>query len=182
MPPWPPMPAEVLPNRRRPRRGFVTWLHSHGSYCQFPMAATMFGSSIRWRLEICRVFGLMEELLSHEFPFPWCHHLRFIIREEPDVRAGRFSLALPASSDTSRILAWKPSNAAWKRRLRDESLPLLERLAPLPIMAGNDFALGRYPEAMEKYELLLRYHAPLNNYPMAAFALNGMGEVYEKNG
>jgi tetratricopeptide (TPR) repeat protein len=35
---------------------------------------------------------------------------------------------------------------------------------------------------MQKYELLLRYHAATNNHAMAAFALNGMGEVYEKMG
>jgi tetratricopeptide (TPR) repeat protein len=64
----------------------------------------------------------------------------------------------------------------------DESLPLEQRMAPLPVLAGNDFAQGRYPEAMEKYELLLRYHAPMNNYPMAALALNGMGETYERSG
>ena len=25
----------------------------------------------------------IAEVLRHEFPFPWCHHIRIIVREEP---------------------------------------------------------------------------------------------------
>jgi tetratricopeptide (TPR) repeat protein len=73
-------------------------------------------------------------------------------------------------------------NRALEEEVADETLPLQERMAYLPVMAGNDFAQSRFAAAMEKYELLLRYHAPAGNYAMAAFALNGMGEVYERTG
>jgi len=40
--------------------------------------------------------------------------------------------------------------------------------------------VGRHLEAIEKYELLLQYHAPKGNLAMAAVALNGMGESFAK--
>jgi tetratricopeptide (TPR) repeat protein len=127
--------------------------------------------------------SLMEEVLRHEFPFPWCHHLRFIVREDPLDSEPMVAFArAPRRQWYHPDLSMDAINRGLEAEMADESLPLSERLAPLPIMAGNDFALGRYPEAMKKYELLLKYHAPMNNGTMAAFALNGMGEVYEKVG
>jgi tetratricopeptide (TPR) repeat protein len=127
--------------------------------------------------------ALMSQVLAHEFPFPWCHHLRFIVREEPSLPA--LSQVL---SGRPRIDVWRPDlspetvNAALSAQVEDESLPLNDRMGTLMIAAGSDFALHRYDAAMQKYELLLRYHAPLGNLAMAAVALNGMGETYERMG
>jgi hypothetical protein len=126
---------------------------------------------------------LMADLLRHEFPFPWCHHLRFIVRADPTDAAMQTVLA-----GRPRIQWYQPDlgtdavNRGLEAEATDESRPLAERMSVVPIMAGNDFAMARYPEALEKYALLLRYHGSMNNYPMAAFALNGMGEVYERMG
>jgi tetratricopeptide (TPR) repeat protein len=126
---------------------------------------------------------LMREVVQHEFPNPWFHHLRFIIREEPGDPFLRAQL-----SGMPRIQWYQPdlSAEAVQRSLEeesaDESLPLEQRMNTLLVLAGNDFALHRYPDALAKYELLFRYHAPLNNYSLAAVALNGIGETYEKMG
>src|SRR5262249_48113582 len=48
--------------------------------------------------------------------------------------------------------------------------------------AGMDYSYQRYAGALDKYHLLLKYHAGLGNAPMAAVALNGIGEVYQKLG
>src|SRR5262249_28307804 len=50
------------------------------------------------------------------------------------------------------------------------------------VMAAIDGANGRLPQALEKYELLLQYYAPQNNFSFAALAINGIGETYQKMG
>lgn len=125
--------------------------------------------------------ALMRDVLHHEMPFPWCHHLRFIIRDEPS------SPALQSSLATTPNVDWYEPDlgpAAVYRGLQedvaDESQPLEQRLSSVLVMAGTDAAFGRHAEAIEKYELLLQYHAPRGNLAMAAVALNGMGESYVK--
>jgi len=126
---------------------------------------------------------LIVEMLQHEFPFPWCHHLRFIVREDPTERALQKVLG-----GSPRIQWYRPDlsvdavNRSMEAEIADEELPLEERLNTLMVMAMTDCAHNRLPEALEKYELLLRYHAPMGNQAMAALALNGMGQVYEKMG
>jgi Tfp pilus assembly protein PilF len=180
--PWPPLPASILSELMSPilrlrelsvfSRGLI--LVPNGGvnvWIFFPLEVA----------DAAAFAGFMKELVSHEFPFPWCHHLRFIIREDSGD-------GLPTLAGAPRVQSYRPDLSmdaiigSLEAQITDERLPLNERIAPLPIMAGNDFAQSRYSEAMEKYELLLRYHAPLENYTMAAFALNGMGEVYEKMG
>jgi tetratricopeptide (TPR) repeat protein len=126
---------------------------------------------------------LMAGLLRHEFPFPWCHHLRFIVRDDPPNGALRRAVAgRPRIRWYQPDLSLEAVNRALEEEANDPSLPVADRVALLPVLAGTDFAWGRYAEAMKKYELLLRFHAPTGNHAMAAFALNGMGEVYEKVG
>jgi tetratricopeptide (TPR) repeat protein len=50
------------------------------------------------------------------------------------------------------------------------------------VLAGMDYSYKRYAGALDKYHLLFRYHAGIGNPPMAAVALNGIGEVYWKWG
>ncbi len=180
--PWSPIPPQILSEVGSP----VQRLRDLAAFSRELLPVPNAGNNVwvYFPLEIADLAafsGFMASVIRHEFPFPWCHHLRFIIRGEP---AGE----QPLLADSPRVQRYQPDlsmdaiNRSMEGEVADESLPLHERLAPLPIMAGNDFARARYPEAMEKYELLLRYHAPANNFAMAAFALNGMGEVYEKLG
>ena len=179
---WPAIPAEILsdqtppPQRLRHLAAFSRELlpvrnGGNNVWIFFPLAVSDPAAFSR----------LMEELVRHEFPFPWCHHLRFIIRLDTEDKMSPLARG-PRVRWYRPDLSMDAINRSLEGQTADESLPLNERLAPLPIMAGNDFARERYAEAMEKYELLLRYHAPMKNYPMAALALNGMGEVYDKMG
>lgn len=184
MKPWPPIPSlvkdastppalrlrelaafsrELLPV---PNGGVNVWTF-------FPLEISNFAS-----------YGkLMAEVTEHEFPFPWCHHLRFIIRDDPVSREVEKTF-----ENTPRIQCYKPDlsiealNQSIEEEAADESLPLAERMSSLLVSAGNDFAFQRYPDALEKYALLLRYHGSMNNTAMAAVAMHGMGQVYERMG
>jgi tetratricopeptide (TPR) repeat protein len=184
MKPWPPIPAPVLSADAPPPqrvRGLAAFSRE--------LLPTPNGGNIVWTfypLEIVDELGyahLMRQVLRHEFPNPWCHHLRFIVRAEPANQALRTVLA-----GSPRLHWYQPDLGAdaVQRSLEDEaadeSLPLEERLANVLMLAGGDQANRRYAEALEKYELLLQYHAPMGNYVMAGVALNGMGEAYEKMG
>ena len=184
MRPWPPIPKRV----RSPAAPPAQRLRELAAFSRELLPVRNGGNNvwIFYPLEIGdrgAFARLMAELLRHEFPFPWCHHLRFIVRAEPADAVTRTVLG-----DRPRVQWYEPDlsasavNRALEEESADENAPLAERMAGLPILAGNDFAMARYPEALEKYALLLRYHGSMNNYPMAAFALNGMGEVYERMG
>jgi len=184
MAPWPPIPPGIRSERTEPAQrlrelaafsrellpvpngGNVVWIF-------YPLA-----SSDPWGFAT-----LMREVLRHEFPFPWCHHLRFILREDPAAPA--LQALLPG---TPRVAWYEPDLGAeavrrsMEAEIADESLPIEERLGTLMVMAGSDFAVGNYAAALEKYELLLSYHASAGNPTMAAMALNGMGETYERLG
>jgi len=182
MKPWPPLPPAVASGQLPP----VPRLRELSAFSRSLLPIPSGGNNvwIFFPLEISNpsaFASFTKELVRHEFPLPWCHHLRFILREDPADEVSGLQLG-PRVQRYRPDLSMDAINRSLEAQVADESLPLDQRLAPLPIMAGNDFAQGLYPEAMEKYELLLRYHAPMNNYPMAALALNGMGEVYEKLG
>lgn len=184
MPTWPPIPPDILSEetpavqRLRALAGFSREL--------LPVPN---GGSVVWvfyPLQIAQhadYAELMDNLLQHEFPFPWCHHLRFIIREDAANRVLKEIL-----SNRPRIQWYEPDlsteavNRSMEAEINDETIPLAERMNSLMVMAAIDGAHHRLPEALEKYELLLQYHAPMNNYPLAALAMNGMGETYEKMG
>jgi hypothetical protein len=182
--PWPPIPPRVQSEATQPTER----LRELAAFSRELLPVRNGGNNvwIFYPLEVVNhgAFAkLMADVLRHEFPFPWCHHLRFILRADPASPAMQAALA-----GRPRVRWYQPElgpeaiDRALGEEAADESLPLPERMAMLPIMAGNDFTRARYPEALEKYALLLRYHGSMNNFPLAAFALNGMGEVYERMG
>jgi tetratricopeptide (TPR) repeat protein len=126
---------------------------------------------------------LMRELIAHQFPFPWCHHLRFILRDDP-----ASPLLVQSCGKTARVQSYAPDlsvdalNRSIDAEAQDDDVQLAERMSSLLISAGNDLAFQRFPAALEKYALLLQYHGSMNNYPLAAVALHGMGQVYERMG
>lgn len=124
---------------------------------------------------------LMRDVLQHEMPFPWCHHLRFIIRDDPSLPT--LQSFLGSMPDVDWYQPDLGPEAVYQGLLADaadERQPLDQRLSSVLVMAGADAAFGRHAQAIEKYELLLQYHAPRGNLAMAAAALNGMGESYVK--
>jgi tetratricopeptide (TPR) repeat protein len=184
MKPWPPLPPTVTsaatPPAQRlrelaafsrqllpiPNGGLVVW--------------TFFPAGIADAAAYARLMGA---IIAHEFPFPWCHHLRFIIRDDPAGRVVEASLAgVPRVQRYAPDLSVDAINRSMDEEVADETLPLHERMAVLPASAASDLAYARFPLALEKYALLLQYHGSMNNYPMAALALHGMGQVWERTG
>lgn len=184
MRPWPPLPAAVLSSADPPAQRLRDLASFSRELLPIPN-----GGNIIWvfyPLEVDDWTGfaaLMEQVLHHEFPNPWCHHLRFIIRADPADRAMPGALeGLPRTLWYQPDLGPEAIQRSLEEASMDEDLPLEERLGNLMVLAGSDHANRRYSEALEKYELVLQYHAPRGNLTMAALALNGMGEAYEKMG
>jgi tetratricopeptide (TPR) repeat protein len=126
---------------------------------------------------------LMQQVLRHEFPFPWCHHIRCIVRGEPT------DPALAESLKQIRHIDWyapdlSPAalHAALESEAADEALPLEDRLQSVFVTANTDYAHKRYDLALDKYATLLPYYANTGNLTMAALVLNGMGEVHRAAG
>jgi tetratricopeptide (TPR) repeat protein len=184
MTPWPSIPPrgfspDLSPAQRL--RGFAAFSRE-----LLPVAG---GGNLVWvffPLEIGdhkEFAGLIEKVLQHTFPNPWCHHLRFIIREDPSDKTLRSILkGLPRLQWYQPDLGPEAVQRSLEEEVADECLSIAERLGNVMVLAGIDHANRRYPEALEKYELLLQYHAPVGNHAMAAVALNGMGEAHEKMG
>jgi tetratricopeptide (TPR) repeat protein len=184
MTPWPAIPAFIMSPETSPAgrlRGLAAFSRE-----LLPIPG---GGNIVWvlyPLDIAdaRLYAhLMAQLLRHEFPNPWCHHLRFIIRDDPVTPMLRHAFA-----GAPRVRWFQPDlgpeavQRALEEAAEDEALPLDERVTNLMVLAGVDHANHRYPDALAKFELLLGYHAPLGNYVMAAASLNGMGEAYQRMG
>jgi tetratricopeptide (TPR) repeat protein len=184
MAPWPAIPTQIISTETPPAQR----LRMLAAFSRELLPVPSGGNNvwIFYPLEVANhttFSAVMAEMLQHEFPFPWCHHLRFIIREDPAEHSLQKVLG-----GSPRIQWYQPDlsvdavNRSMEAEIADDELPLEERLNTLMVMAITDCAHNRLPQALEKYELLLRYHAPMGNHSMAAVALNGMGEVYEKMG
>jgi len=121
--------------------------------------------------------SLLSAVLAHTFPVPWCHHMRFVVREtltEP-LLAGTLAPA------RTRRYAPDLSDAAVEQALEgevdDSSAPIALRMQSLMVLAGMDSSHRRTEQALEKYQLLAEYHCGLGQLPALALALNGMGEA-----
>jgi tetratricopeptide (TPR) repeat protein len=181
---WPALPAAIqgvgLPPAERLRQ-LIVYARS--------LLPTLEGALVVWVLFPAQVVDrqgyarLMRELLRHEFPFPWCHHVRFILRDDPA------DPVLGGALEKEPRLAWYQPDLgpqamakALEEEAADEMLPLEQRLQSLLLSAGMDYSHKRLPQALEKYQLLFDYYARSGNRPLAAIALNGMGEVQRAKG
>ena len=184
LPPWPPVPAPVFDEARDPAERLRDLMTFSRELLPFPtgMVAVwcLHPANIRSPSAYTRLIG---DVLAHEFPDPWCHGLRFIVR------------ALPAEPTLPGALGQRPridwfttdfSQEAMARAIDeeadDESLPLDRRLQSLFVSANLDYAYQRPEAALEKYEILLQYHAGAQNATMTALVLNGMGEAHARLG
>jgi tetratricopeptide (TPR) repeat protein len=127
--------------------------------------------------------AFIQAVLEHEFPNPWCHHLRFVVREDPEAPMLSQGLAANDSVDFHEPdLSPKAVERSLEQEVEDEQLPMEVRLNALMILAATDMAHGRFTSSLERYALSLKYHAATGNHAMAAISLNGMGEVYDRMG
>jgi hypothetical protein len=119
----------------------------------------------------------VQEVLKHEFPFPWCHHIRILVRDgarpalaERLGKPGRVAWYEPD-------LSLKAIEKALEEDLADDSLPLDQQMNSLLITAGMDYSQKRHERALAKYQLLLRFYQGTRNTTMSALVLNAIGEV-----
>lgn len=124
-----------------------------------------------------------RDLLAHEWPRPWCHHMRVMLRADPADPHLKAALA-----NTPRVRWYVPPlgpeayQKGYADAAADDTLPIAERMTALLITAATDYSYGRHAEALEKYLLLIQYHtARKESVPLAA-AWNGVGEVRAKTG
>lgn len=184
MKPWPALPPELLSEQLAPAARLRKLAMFSRELLPIP-----FGGNNVWIFYPLQIADhsafaqLVREVVDHTLPNPWCHHLRFIVREDPQGPGLRRVLTgCPGVEYEEPDLGADVIRSGLERQAANESLPLEERLNAVLVLAGNDVAFGRLPAALEKYALLLQYHAPLGNTALAAVALNGMGEVYERMG
>ncbi len=124
-----------------------------------------------------------RELLAHEWPRPWCHHMRVMLRAEPgdEVMAKAFAAA-------PRVRWYEPPlgpdsyRKGYEDAVADATLPVPERMTALLVTAATDYSFGRDAQALEKYELLIQYHRARGESVPLALAWNGVGEVRAKGG
>src|SRR5262249_2926934 len=96
--------------------------------------------------------------------------LRAALQGAPRVQWFDLDLSLPALE------------RSMEEEVADSTVPLDQRLGTLMVMAGVDYAYRRFPEACEKYSLLVHYHRAKGNHQLEAQALNGLGEVHQRTG
>ena len=84
MTPWPPIPLHVLADNAPPAQRLRALAAFSRELLPIPNGGNNVWSFYPLEIANHAAFAtLMEEVLQHEFPFPWCHYLRFIMREDP---------------------------------------------------------------------------------------------------
>ncbi len=127
--------------------------------------------------------GFLLELLQHEFPFPWLHGLRVIFREgATDRTMSTFVDGMPRVSRIEVDFSPSAMSDAIEHEIDDESLPLARRMQGLLMSAGMDFSHRRYEQALDKYQILFKFHGLNGDRGQLACALNGIGEVQQAIG
>jgi tetratricopeptide (TPR) repeat protein len=122
--------------------------------------------------------ALMRDVLKHEFPFPWCHHMRILLREDPaDPELARTLGKPPRIAWYEPDLSPRAFEKALDEEIDDKALPLEQRLQAVLVSAGIDYSHKRYEQALGKYQLLLRYYMGKSNHALSALVLNSIGEI-----
>lgn len=124
---------------------------------------------------------LVEGLIQHQFPLPWCHHMRIFLRDEKasPVLFERFQ-KVPRFSWYTPDFSVEAMEKSLKEEVMDKDVPLPQRLQSLLSVAGLDLSNRRYPEALKKFQILLPYYQGSGNHAMSALVLNWIGEVHDK--
>jgi tetratricopeptide (TPR) repeat protein len=182
--PWPTLPASVQDENLPPEQRLRELMVFARSLLPVPEGAllvwVMFPGEVGDRPAYAR---LMREVLRHEFPFPWCHHMRVLLRDDPaDPVLHRNLREAPRIAWYEPDLSPRAMEKAMDEEVENESLPLGDRLQALLLTAGLDYSHQRYALALEKYQLIFQYHAHAGNNLLTAVALNGMGETHRATG
>ena len=145
---------------------------------------TLSGTGVVWSLLPFQVADrrayaeFMTALWEHEFPFPWCHHVRIIVRDPTEGPVLEpFATAAARVSITSLDLSPDTIRTALEEQAGNEAVPLGERVNACLLLAGIDFSHGRYDRAIQQYDVVHRYAAVMQNPTLAVVALNGVADV-----
>jgi hypothetical protein len=122
--------------------------------------------------------SFVQELLKHEFPFPWCHHIRILVRDGARPALAERLGKPPRVAWYEPDLSPKAIEKALDEDLADDSLPLDQQMNSLLITAAMDYSQKRHDRALAKYQLLLRFYQGTGNPTMSALVLNAIGEVF----
>jgi tetratricopeptide (TPR) repeat protein len=181
--PWPPIPPQVLDASVYPVQRLRELMIFSRSLLPDPDGCTVWAL---FPLQIGDAAGyarLIYELLQHQYPFPWFHHMRVILREDnaPPVLSAALS-DLPRVDYYAPDLSDQAMENALEAEAADTELPLTERVQATFLSAQRDYAFGRFDEALKKHEVVLRYHSGIGNEPMVALVLNSVGEIHQRAG
>jgi hypothetical protein len=178
-PPQPPLPANIAePGRLAPVERLQELIKFSRS-----LLPTLAGCGVVWALLPMKIedalgyADFMTSVWQHRLPFPWCHHVRMIVRDSfPDSSFGR-----RVEAPRVQVIPVDFSSGAIRQALEeeadDEHTPLAERVNCALLLAGMDYSHGQYERAIQQYDIVHRYAAATENQTLSAIALNGMGEV-----
>jgi tetratricopeptide (TPR) repeat protein len=179
-PPLPVLPADLRDPTRDPvdrLRGAVR--HVRSMVPQLPGAVTLFGLLPLTIGDLAAYGALVQRLVRHRMPFPWCAGVRFVIRGD----AARPALAPISAGPRMRLLQLdfgpQALGAAAAREAADKDLPPERRAVAAIVSAGIDQAHGRPAEAEQQYKMALEHYGETGNAPMAAAAANGIAACRE---
>lgn len=187
-PPWPAFPPPALDPKTPPiarLRLLLMYARTRipdlaASNLVAVLAPLQIADPLSWRV-------MLRELSSYDVLSPWCHHMRIIARENPQVSTDGLSTEMkarlePADFPSTQLYAVDFSLEALQRankeEIMDASVPLADRMQTLLVDASVDYSNRRYPLALDKYQLLYQFFSAVGNQVLLAATLNGMGEVY----
>ncbi|MCL2724295.1 MAG: tetratricopeptide repeat protein [Polyangiaceae bacterium] len=187
-PSWPPLPPQ-LTNPMTPPTERLRLLamyartripNMEAAHCTIALVPIRILQPLEWR-------AFVHEFMKYDPESPWCHHMRFIMREPSHLSMDKLSPERKAKLDpnafpNTEIYSIDFSQEALQKAMRDEladpTIPLPQRMQYLLMDAAIDYAHKRYLEAGEKYQLLRKYYTRTKNPTLLAIALNGIGEVH----
>ena len=182
--PWPELPKALLDETRRPSVRLRELMEFSRELRPFPEGMLTVWCLVPLEIGDTRAWAaLMWELLQHEFPNPWCHHMRIFVRgapAEPDLQAALEAIPRVAWYDPD--LSQTAIQRALEEEAADRKQPLELRLQNVFMSAGVDFAHGRFDQALAKYGVLLKFYTGVRNPGMTAMVLNAIGETHARTG
>jgi tetratricopeptide (TPR) repeat protein len=183
--PWPELPAEISrPGSLAPLDRLKKLVTFSRSLLPIPDGALVVWALFPMKIADPAAYAdLMAQLWRHEYPFPWCHQARFIIRD--DAASGllaRRAQDAPAVQQLRADFSPETLRKAAEEEAADDRTPLPDRINNALVLAGMDFAHQKYDLALRGYEVVHRYAAGANIPVLASVALQGMADVHHARG
>lgn len=129
--------------------------------------------------------ALIAPLLAPIAVEPWMDRHRFIVRDQA-AQPFLVNELLAAKNDRVLVMDIDFSSERYVSDLvataRNRSLPADERMNAFFLLGAIDFALQRYPAALQKYGVSFNYFFEQGNKPMQALCLSGAADTVRQAG